>query len=554
MADNRRGRGLKLNNPSIKKASPATSTRKFGVGTSGFSFFQDIVNRIQPLEMRWPYSIKTFEAMKNDDAIATVLRLNYALVESAFSNKRITYNKKSTKSKRAAKFLEYGINNMKSMSFLDSIRAMATFKEKGFSVIEKIYPNIKSGEYSGMSGLDLGFRPQLSLDTSIPFEIDSGGNRIISARQNTSYFANKTTFGSFIPTDQSALGYKRIMRGRFVLIGEGCNESTPFGNPILRACYKPWKEKLMLEDLEINGASKDLAGIIEIAIPSDILEKAAKDPESFEAQIVGEMIEDARAVHAGRQSSFVRPSDVQSGSNSIPDYSFRLLGLEGGGKQFNTSEMIKERRKAIFDVFGAGYVSSQDGGSVSYNSAEVKSSTHMDFIKSDIRIIEDGYNRDIIPQWLNVINDMKLSYEDMPKIVAGEIHPISLEELSKYGQRLTAVNQLPTVPEVTQVFVDRLGANYTIPEDLDPEGVSALSGGDSKPTSRSGDGMESGLNNGVGGSTSSGSDRSVSNMENKSKSKLTGLKLTENGKVINSYGDIMDIEDLPEDIRNTFTE
>lgn len=429
----------------VRKASKLP-TPKRGIGTAGIAFYQQIVEQIQPYELRWPQSVKTFEAMKNDDAIATVLKLTYNLIESAFANQKITYNKSSPESEQAAEFLQYCLDHLDSNTWMQVIRNIETFKQNGFSIVEKIYNRIPAdnqwyGDYEYRIS-DLCNRPQMSLDESTPFEVGSGGRRIKAVRQKDNFFQNKFSNNLFVaPDDITGKGYKRIQRKKLMLFGENATDSTPFGNPVLRYCYKSWKEKLFLEDLEINGASKDLAGIIELAIPSEILNKAAADPTSEESQMVESMINQAANIHSGMQSSIIRPSDLQEGSSSVTDYSTRLLGIEGGGKSFEVSDMIQKRRKAIFDVWGAGHTLTGEG-SVSYNSAEVKNAIHMHYIKADIKVIEDVLNKDLIPQLFNVMNDKNLSYKDLPKIVAGDIDKISYDEAGKLIQRVKSVNGL----------------------------------------------------------------------------------------------------------------
>lgn len=497
----------------IQKAQ--RQTPKKGTGTSGIAFYQEVIDRLQPYELRWPQSMRTFEAMKNDDAIASVIKLTYNLIEAAFASKKIKYNKDNPDSVKAAKLLEYSLENFDGSTFMQAIKGAETFKEKGFSVLEKIYRPVTEGEFEGLWRIsDLAFRPQMSLDETTPWEIGNGGRRITHLRQRDQYFENKYNNNLFIASgDITGQGYTRLRRSKFLLFGDNATDTTPFGTPLLRSCYKAWKEKLLLEDLQINGASKDLAGIIELAIPAEILNKAANDPSSDEAMMVDTLIQQAANVHNGMQSSIIRPSDLQQGSSSVTEYSTRLLGIEGGGKAFDVTEMVQQRRRAIFDIWGAGH-SLTGEGSVSYNSAEVQNAIHLHYIKSDIQVIEDVLNKDLIPQFINVMNEHEfdLSFEDLPKIKAGDVDKLSWDEISKFGQRLGAVGYLPKTPELINELLEKAGLDYRMDEDASMEDSMALLGDN---TSRSGDGMTSGLGSGVGDSTSSGGDRSSMNMDNK---------------------------------------
>lgn len=483
-----------------------TKTPKRGTGTSGIAYYQEIINRLQPYELRWPQSMKTFEAMKNDDAVATVIKLTYNLIESAFSNKKIKYNKKNPDSVKAAKFLEWCLDNLDSQTFLQAVRGIETFKEKGFSVTEKIYRKVDYGMYEGMWRVsDLCNRPQISLDETTPFEISEGGRRIKAIRQKDKYFENKFNNNLFIDVkDMTGTGYKRIPRKKFMLFGENATDTTPFGSPLLRSCYKSWKEKLLLEDLEINGASKDLAGIIELAIPADILNKAANDPSSDEAAMVDTLINQAANIHSGMQSSIIRPSDLQENSSSVTQYATRLLGIEGGGKAFNVSEMIQARRKAIFDMWGAGHTLTGEG-SVSYNSAEVQNAIHMHYIKADIKVIEDVLNRDLIPELINVMNGdlFELSHEDIPKIVAGDIDKISIDEAGKLIQRAFSVNGVALTKDNIIKSHEMMGFDTEHMEDMSEEdliksmmllGEQESRAGESKGSSGTGSSQKGGSN------------------------------------------------------------
>ncbi len=499
------------NSNKVQKASSTPSRLpKKGIGSSGIAFYQRLVQSIQPFELKYPQSMKTFEAMKNDDAIASVLNLDYALIEKAYETCEIKYNKKSSKSKQAAEFLEYCLNSMDQQTFMGFIRSAATFKEKGFSVIEKVYKQEVSGEYEGLFRISkLANRPQLSLDNTTPFEVDNGGRRIKYCRQDVKAFENKYNNAVYInPIDIEGEGYKRIPRKKFMLFGDGATDSTPFGNPIFRSCYKAWKEKLLLEDLEINGASKDLAGIIELAVPLDIISKAQTDPASPEASMINDLMTTAANVHAGEQSFIIRPSDLQDGSNSVAEYSTKLLGLEGSGRKFEPREMIADRRKAIFDIWGAGHTLTGEG-SVSYNSAEVQSTVHAYHVKRDINILAETINKDLIPQLLNDMNGFNLSYKDMPKLVPGEIDNVSLDEVSKMVQRVKSVNGLVLTKENIIQYHKWCGFDVSEMEDMSEEELFDLMTVIDKGDSRSGESLGT---SGTGSTqTATGGD---SNLEN----------------------------------------
>lgn len=466
-----------------------------------------------PYELRWPYSMQTFENMKLDDAVGTVLNLNYTMIEEAFSTVKVKPNKHSAASKEAAEFIEWCLHNMDGQSFMQAVKNIETFKEKGFSIVEKVYTQVNEGKYRGRFKLkELANRPQISLYTSShePFEYVDSGRKIASVLQDINYFYNDIHNHRYIAIkDIHPNGYVRIPRKKFMLFGDNATDSTPLGNPILRSCYKAWKEKQLIEDYETTGVAKDMAGIIKLTFPAEIIQQASADPNSPAAQMINQLQTDAANVHAGDQAFFLLPSDLQEGSSSSPDYGVELMGIQGGGKQYKTSDIIAQKRKAIFDTFGAGNVILGENGG-SYALMEGKNAIHAHFIKRDIKIITDVLNKDLVPQLLKM-NDIELDYKDIPVIEAGDIEPTSLDEVSKAVQRIAAVGFMPKSPEVVNQLMTKIGFDFEVDENTSTENLMEMLTG---VTSRSGDGMSEGLNNGVGTSTSNGGDRSSGNAEN----------------------------------------
>ena len=144
-----------------------------------------------------------------------------------------------------------------------------------------------------------------------------------------------------------------------------------------------------------------------------ILQKAALDPNSTEAAMLKQLMEDAANAHNGEQSFFILPSDVNGGHEQ---FKMTLKGVEGGGgKQYNTKDLINERKKAILDKFGAGFVNLGNESHGSYALSEGKQSLHAHYVEHDINVIEETFNIDIIPQLL-ALNNIELEDEDYPNI------------------------------------------------------------------------------------------------------------------------------------------
>lgn len=501
-------------NANIQKAGNeklAVSRLRTGeLGSSALSQIRADSQLMMVEELRWPMFLSTVEAMKQDHTVSTALDTKYVFVTKAFNDFKVLFNTKSEASKSAAEFVEFALKNLADQQTLrDVARSAATFNEFGFSVFEKVYrTEVAPSKYAGYMTLDkIAFRPQASLSRSKPFVFDSEGRRFAGIYQSA------RAFSEYNSDLESAIAVSRLYGGeekfipanKLMLMSLGGTESNPAGLSPLVGCYRAFREKILIENLEVIGASKDLGGIIELKIPSQILNKAAIDPQSPEGQMVSGLMADAANAHAGEQAYFILPSDPNVSGN--PQYTMNLKGIDGAGKQYSTQDLVNSRKKAILDRFGAGFINLGNDGQGSYNLSESKQSIHGHFVQRDIDIIVECFNKNLIPQLL-ALNNIRLSDEDMPKLKPGLIQEVDMEGFSKFVQRIGAVGYLPKTPTVINKILEVGGFDQEIPEDMSPEELFKLLGED---TSRSGDGMGAGT---TGNGTSKMRDNSVSNMDN----------------------------------------
>ncbi|QXL90316.1 hypothetical protein [Salmonella phage NINP13076] len=469
-------------------------------------------------ELRWPFFLATVEAMKQDHTVSTALDTKYVFVTKAFNDFKVLYNRDSKESKEAAEFVEYALKNLANQQTLrDIARSAATFNEYGFSIFEKIYrTEAAPSKYAGYITIDkIAFRPQSSLSRSKPWVFDEDGRTLKGIYQSKMAFANFQN-GLMQISNNLSLATRLtssadevfIPMNKLMVMSLGGTESNPAGVSPLVGCYRAFREKILIENLETIGASKDLGGIIELKIPSQILNKAAMDPRSPESEMVQGLMADAANAHAGEQAYFILPSDMNAQGGE--QYKMSLKGIDGAGKQYSTQELVNSRKKAILDRFGAGFINLGNDGQGSYNLSESKQSIHGHFVQRDIDIIVESFNKNLIPQLL-ALNDIRLSDEDMPRLKPGLIQEVDMEGFSKFVQRIGAVGYLPKTPTVINKILDVGGFDEELPEDMDIDELLKILGQD---TSRSGDGMTAGSSGNGTGKISATRDNSISNLEN----------------------------------------
>lgn len=500
-----RNRNVVLNKAASEEVA-ASRLRMREMGTIALSKVQLDSERMKAEELRWPHFIGTVEAMKQDATVATALDAKYTFIEKAFEDFKVL-PAKTQRSKDAAEFVEYCLRNMEGQTLREFSRDAATMNEYGFSVFEKVYTKDTSDtQYKGWYKLkNLAFRPQASLDRQAPIIYSPEGKEIVGIKQSLSAFKNYINPNTFEITGK--MENVIIPMNRIVLFRVGGTQSSGMGVSPLVGCYRAWREKILIENLEVVGATKDMGGVIELKIPSQILNKASMDPTSHEAEMVRGLMNDAANAHSGEQSFFLLPSDTK---DNAAQYTMTLKGIDGMGKQYSTSQLISDRKKAIFDRFGAGFLNVGNDKAGSYNLSESKQSIHGHFVQHDINITVEGLNENVIPQLL-ALNGIKLPESEMPKVKAGLIAEVDMESFSKAVQRIGAVGYLPKTPEVINKILEVLGIDFEVDENISQEDLLQMLGQD---VSRSGDGLTPGSSGQGTSKISSSRDNSISNLDN----------------------------------------
>lgn len=502
----------------ISKASNETDSvsrlRMSEMGTVALSEIRADSERMKAIELQWPNFLSTVECMKEDATVAIALDSKYTFVEKSFNNFKVLHNEKNPASVDAAAFIEFCLKNMDGQTLRQFARSAATFNEYGFSVFEKLYTVVTTGEYAGRFKIKkLAFRPQASLSRINPFVFGDKSRDLVGVKQQLNAFVNYSSddgiYGDFIPLAGIASQWGSVMMPveKLMIMNIGGTDSNPMGVSPLVGCYRAFREKVLIENLETIGATKDLGGVIELKIPSQILNKANIDPTSPEADMVRGLMNDAANAHAGEQSFFLLPSDTK---DNAAQYSMTLKGIDGSGKQYNTQDLINSRKKSILDRFGAGFLNLGNDQQGSYNLSESKQTIHSHFVQRDIEIILECVNENLVPQLL-ALNGIRLSQKDMPVVKSGLISDVDMEEFSKFVQRTGAVGYLPKTPEVINKILEVGGFDYRVEEKMSQEDLLDILG---DPTSRSGDGMAVGSSGTGTSKISSQRDNSVSNTEN----------------------------------------
>lgn len=472
----------------------------YGMGYANLRNIQDYVSQEQVSALTWPKSLDTYDKMFYDHDVQLGYYLSQIFVEKAFNNPEVSFNKGSAESKEASEFIKWNLENMKG-TLQQAIRDAYTCKKYGFSLLVKSYEPISSGKYNNKYKYKLSKlspRTQKTLNRTEPFRIGTDGE-VVYARQD--YRSLNNTARLFKNKDETFNGksYADIPRNKFMLFSYDSSNGNPLGKSCLTSCYKAWREKVLISDYEVVGTSKDIGGTPILSAPADVLSRAAQDPTSDDAEFLSSLQTSLGNWHQGETAYMILPSDIAEGSTTQKMFDVKLIGVDGGSKMFDTTNLIAERQKVILNAFGASFAILGQSGNGSYALADTQKGTHAFFIEKDINFLLEVFNRDLIPQLL-ALNDIRLEAEDMPKLMHGIVDESDVDLESKGIQRVTAVGAAPVHPELINEYLDTLGYNYRIPDDVmsSPEKwVEYKEMYLPKSTSRSGDGMAAGGVNGT---------------------------------------------------------
>ena len=451
-------------------------------------------------ELAMPKRLTTYDCMLEDDAVYNSIDVTNLYVSLGMHSGEFKPRSSSSSSKTAADFLNYCIRTMSYGTWLDSIQDFSTDLTYGFSLANIVVEKRTYGEYAGSYCLrKLGPRDQKSIAGWL---WDSKFRELKGVVQKPPLKvrrgASQSKFLGNIPLINQGRYYDStypiIKKSNLLHFAYNAKQGNPQGDSPLAHCYTAYKEKLLVERYEVVGVSKDLGGALVLRVPSELIDKANK-PTQFpnEAAEYKALQEDAAKLHAGESSYIVLTSEYNDSNHPIYDVTFQ--GIEGGGKQYNTSDIINQKRKSIYNVFGTSFLLLGQDSVGSYALSTGATSTHGSYVERNLLQKGNVLETQLAPMLL-AANNVKLSYKDMPMWVSGDPTETDLEVVSKFIQRTGQVDKL--TPSVLEHLLTKAG--------LPTDGIEKLS---FEPKDSGNDGEGSGT-----GTTQAGGAGSALNSDN----------------------------------------
>lgn len=448
---------------------------------------------------RYPAFLKTVEEMSNDAIIASAMNV-YRMFLS-----RVTWRvdppiDATPQQIERAKFIASLMEDMDG-SWGSFIEDVTNYLWYGFSIQEKVYRRRlrKNGSLhnDGLIGLKkLSPRGQ---DTIRHWRFTEDGSELVKVEQSLRNLENGYKYVN-VKTNKD--GLVDIQRDKFLLFSADSTKGNPEGRSLLKGVYLAWKQMTLLKDQELLSVAKDAAGLPLIQIPPKYMDPNAS-PEDKAVYEMCKMILNNLA--AGTQRGIIFPTMIDPETNVEL---FKVSLLEKKGLNIGVDTIIKRYQDEVLAALSVDILrSGGNPGSFSLNDGDTSVLTIA--LSHRLTEIANVLNEDLVKQVfaLNGWTDSVL-----PKFVPNDISTVSLEELSKFLQRVASTGLLEVDREVLNKV--RVAMGVQPKPDYEPVDKEALS----TNVSNSGKGMEVGTS-GDGtakiGGNSSGQDRSSNNNDNK---------------------------------------
>lgn len=232
------------------------------------------------------------------------------------------------------------------------------------------------------------------------------------------------------------------------------HKNNPEGKALLRAVYRPWYFKQLIENFEGIGIERDFAGVPMMKVPADIL---AEDADETKQAIAAYCREIVTGMKANEQAGLLIPSDVYEGT-SVPQYEFALVGT-GSRRLFDTDKVIGRKNQEILMRLLADFIILGHEQVGSFALSGDKTNLFGVALGAWLDSIADVINRHAIPR-LGRLNGMPM--ESLPKLGHKDIDKVDLKALGEYIKAITQ-GGVKMTPDMAAYAVEQGG--MPVPDD-----------------------------------------------------------------------------------------
>jgi len=484
---------------SVTKANYLDTPERFRlseIGSLGINTFGGCSTEELKRELNWPNNIKIYKQMTYSPSINSALTLYENIIGKVEWAYTAPQNPTEEDTKRAVIINEM-MRDLDGGTWREFINDVLSMMVYGFSVHEKVYRRRYKSNGSRFNDGVIGWK-KLAIrnqETIERFTFSPDGSDITGVKQNL--YGVGDTLGRY-----SSRGSQEVVlpRSKFMLFRTGKHKGNPFGVSHLRDAYSSWKYLTAIEEMEVVGFSKDLAGVPLLKIPPQYMSADASTDQKREYENFKNMI---RNLQQNQQSGVILPQAFDLETKQ-PLFDLKLLSNEGGKKAFDSDKIKDYYKRAIYVALFAEVLIFGSASGGSFNLGVIKNSMTGAAAESMLKNIRDVLNNDLLVQ------TFQLNNWDESRIGSFDFDGVDVEDIeskSKAFQRYASTGLLELDREVLNAVRTSVGID-PLPIDMPPQ-TDILTGS----TSKSGQGYASPT--GIGTSTQmTGEDTSSNNLEN----------------------------------------
>ena len=447
-------------------------------------------------ELQFPYSLKTFDQMAKSSVVASVLSaVNTIAGQADFYLD--SYDQSDTHLSRK-KFVEQCLFYDMKTSFNQVVKDFLTATQYGFSILEKVFRERRYTEGSlyndGKVGIKyLPLRSQKSIED---FKYDDMNRELECVLQRIS------TKNLLKPEE----AFKKLPVDRIMLFKVNSSSNYPYGRSPLADAYMSWRVLEELRGIETVSANRNLNGIPHLSCPSEIMDESSDDPE--DKARVFKLKQQMSRVSSGEQTYVITPSDrYDQTEGASAQYDFKVV--TGSSSHLTAlGSIISRYKNEVFQAMCADILTIDDGQSASSSLTTNKQTMFNMFVEARLREFIEVINSDLIPD-LFARNGWDIT--KTPKLKYDRVEKLTVAEMAKAIQQLSATSTIPITPENTNYMAEVFGFPTRVPLDMSFEDLTKLRGYDLGIQSRSGDGAAAGASNGTSTSVAT-ADTNASNL------------------------------------------
>jgi len=430
----------------VKKLSEAKAKTTLGVAGDNTYNGQIRADEFLP-ELRGKKAIRKYREMRDNDS--TVGAVMYS-VEQILRD--IDLHVKPADDSDAAKvekeFVESVLDDM-DHTLDDHISDALSYLSYGFGWFEVIYkrrvgPTERSPKKnSKYTDGRIGVRKIASRApwTVSKFDVEQKTGDVLGIEQEVGFMGGR----NYIPLNKSLYYRTTSLNG------------DPSGRSILRNAYTSYEYLNNLQSIEAIAVERELAGIPVARIPAEYL---SGDASAAQTSFVHNLQQVLRDVKFNEQGYIILPSDTYPDKDGAPS-STRLVDVElmasNGKRNIDINPIVSRYQHDIArSMLSEFLLLGTSGGS--YALSKSKTDLFLRALESYIQAIVDVLNKQLVERlWqLNGLN-----YDMMPTIVAGDVAPHDLREISSFLRNLNGAGiDVSSHPEVISDLMDIAELDY----------------------------------------------------------------------------------------------